>query len=556
MLLLGGCSREAPPPKQSDSGKQNVAAKELVIVSTNDFHAALDRAEGMASTLRDLKKRYGDHMVYLDAGDLFQGSLEGNIGKGKGVIAFYNLLHPDATAIGNHEFDYGPDVPDRVTVRPGDDGMGNLKARVKEAKFPMLSANLVVDPPVSCRPGPNCNALGQQTVFRPRTIIERNGARVCVIGVTTPLTRNITNPAFLKGTKFLDLKSVVQAEASWLKSNERCDWVVLLAHEGLRYEADGKTLKSTGLLPWLQEIPASTVDAVIGGHSHTPMQQVINGTPVVQAGKSAKFVSVLHLQRDNAGKKYRFDPWIEVPDRGVAFDVTSELMFYRQQAFEYKKSIIGATTAPFLYDKSKETALGNLVTDALRKINGVQTDCALMNAGAIRSNLPRGKISNDNIFRLMPFDDTIVIADLTGAELRELVEVACSGALGLCSQSGLQIKKLDVASHEPGPWDRDLNKDGKKEEWERNVILDVKDSQGKSLDPNRTYRVTTSSYLVEGGDFQDVVYDRIPASRIHYYFDLLVRDVLHSYFSKQSPLDPNRYYVANRPRMISVLPQQ
>ena len=550
-LLLASCSRDATPPKENSS-KQPTAPKELVIVSTNDFHAALDRAEGLASVIRDLRKRYADHMVYLDAGDLFQGSLEGNFSKGKAVIEFYNLLQPDAVAIGNHEFDYGPDVPSRVTVKPGEDGMGNLKIRVHEAKFPMLSANLVLDPPVACKPGPMCNALGQKTVFEPRTVIQRGENKVCVIGVTTPITANITNPAFLTGTRFVELKPVIQAEASWFRANDRCDWLLLLAHEGLRYESDGKTLKKNGLLPALQELPPSTIDAVIAGHSHTPMQQLVHGFPVVQTGRSAKNVGVLHLSHGDSGNSYHFDPLIPVPDTGVAFDVTTKLGYYRQLAFKYKRSIVGSATAPFLLDKTKESTLGNLVADALRYNDRAPADCSMVNGGSIRSNLPSGKISNENLFRLMPFDDSFVVVDLNGAELRTLVEVGCSGTLGLCSVSGLQIKRLNIPPGQPGAWDRDLNGNGTKEEWERNLIVEVRDAAGKPLDSHRIYHVATSSYLVEGGDFQDFIYDRIPPSKEHYYPDVLVREVIENYFKKKSPLNPKHYLSPSNPRIITV----
>src|SRR4030095_8672921 len=111
VFLIAGCG-EKEPAKPVPQPVQ-VAPDELVVVSTNDFHGALDRAEGVASVIRDLRKKYGAHMVYLDAGEQVQGSLESNITKGRAVIEFFNLLGLDAAALGNHELDYGPDVPGR-----------------------------------------------------------------------------------------------------------------------------------------------------------------------------------------------------------------------------------------------------------------------------------------------------------------------------------------------------------------------------------------------------------------------------------------------------------
>jgi 2',3'-cyclic-nucleotide 2'-phosphodiesterase (5'-nucleotidase family) len=198
LIFCAACSKENQSPKPLEKDDPG----ELVVVATNDFHATLDRAEGLAQVISDLRNRYGDRMIYLDAGDQFQGSLEGNISKGKAVVGFFNLMQLDAAAIGNHEFDYGPDVSDRITVEKGEDGMGALKARVREATYPFLSANLVSNPIVTCEPGAKCNALGHKTVFEPRTILERAGKKIGVIGATTSTARYRTSPAYLAGATF------------------------------------------------------------------------------------------------------------------------------------------------------------------------------------------------------------------------------------------------------------------------------------------------------------------------------------------------------------------
>src|SRR5262245_46029428 len=201
LLFFASCSKPDQPQKPMEKDE----AGEIVVVSTNDFHAALDRAEALAQVITDLRNRYGQKMIYLDAGDQFQGSLEGNISKGKAVVGFFNLMQLDAAAIGNHEFDYGPDISNRITVEKGEDGMGALKSRVSEATYPFLSANLVSDPVVSCESGEKCNALGHKTIFEPRTILERAGKKIGVIGATTATSRYRTSPAYLAGATFEDL---------------------------------------------------------------------------------------------------------------------------------------------------------------------------------------------------------------------------------------------------------------------------------------------------------------------------------------------------------------
>ncbi len=549
-LVLSSCAGEepAPPPVQNTATQTG----ELVLASTNDFHAALDRAEGLASVIRDLRKKYEDKLVYLDAGDQFQGSLEGNMSKGKAVIELFSLIGLDAAAMGNHELDYGPDVPQRVSVRKGEDGMGSFKKRAKEAKYPFLSANFTYDPPVSCAgPGPECNALYQKTILPPRTIIERGGQRIGVIGATTPVTANITDPEFIRGKKFDPMAPVIEAEAKWLREQKNCKWILLVVHEGLRYERDGKTLKDTALLTLLKQLPPGIVDAIVGGHSHIQIRDIVQGFPLLQTGISGQVVGVMHLSK-NAGKtEARFENFIPVPDTAVAFDVTRVMLFYRQLALDKKRKVIAKTTAPFPQDKTSESALGNLMADAVlhiaQRYGGA--DFAVMNAGGIRSGLPEGTLTYDNAFKLMPFSNNLVIVEMTGKELTSLLEIAFSGALGPASISGLKVTCARVSPGVDGPWMRDISGDGKKEDWERDLLLEVQSINGTPVQNDKTYRLATNTFLVEGGDYQDFVYDQIPPSRIHIHYDVIIRDLLADYFKAQSPLAPVTYYSESKARI-------
>jgi|GEM_PF-1291073 len=555
-LLLSNCKREKESqPIQDSETAQAQPADELVVVSTNDFHAALDRAEGLASVIRDLRKKYGERVVYVDAGDQFQGSLEGNTSKGKAVVAFFNLLQLDAAALGNHELDYGPDVPQRVMVRKGEDGMGAFKERVKEATYPFLSANLIQDPPVQCDPpGPTCNAMGQQTLLPPCKIVQRAGKKIGIIGVLTPITANITNPDFLKGERIEPIVPIVTAQARWLREKKKCDWVILVAHEGFRYEIDGKTFKNVGLLPVIKELPPGIVDIIIAGHSHIRIQTVMNGFPIIQTGIGAGVVGVTHLMKKNGKVESRFEPFVPVPDTAVAFDVTSLMIPYRQMALNFKRQVVARTTAPFPQDKTGESALGNLMADAVldaaEQVDSAQF--AVMNAGGIRSGLPEGIVTYDNVFKLMPFSNSLVVAELTGKELTTLLEVAFSGALGPASISGLKVTAMRIPAGQQGPWSRDLNGDGKKEDWERDLLVQATDSKGHQLNDNQIYRLATNTYLVEGGDYQDFVYDRIPESRIHIHYDQVIRDNLVQYFKAQSPLSPTHFYRESKARISYV----
>jgi 5'-nucleotidase len=117
----------------------------LSIVGTNDLHGHLEvlpAFSGYLESLRAARAAEGGGVVLLDGGDMFQGTLESNLAEGAPIVEAYAALGYDAVTIGNHEFDYGP-AGERATPREGDDPRNALRARVAEAPFPFLSANLL-----------------------------------------------------------------------------------------------------------------------------------------------------------------------------------------------------------------------------------------------------------------------------------------------------------------------------------------------------------------------------------------------------------------------------
>src|SRR4051812_26518131 len=118
----------------------------LSIVATSDVHGHVETLPwlgGHVANVRAARAADGGGVLLVDAGDLFQGTLESNLGEGTDVVRAYNQMGYAASAVGNHEFDYGPEGPE-VTVRsPEDDPRGALKARAREAKFPFLVSNII-----------------------------------------------------------------------------------------------------------------------------------------------------------------------------------------------------------------------------------------------------------------------------------------------------------------------------------------------------------------------------------------------------------------------------
>jgi 5'-nucleotidase len=547
ILFLAACV----PHKPAVRTKQD-----LMIVTTTDLHSQVDKAEGIATVIRALKKHYRDQMLYLDAGDLFQGSLEGNLSKGEVSVKLLNLLPLDAAAIGNHELDYGPDVPDRVRVLPGEDGLGNLKARVKQANFPWMSSNFILDPPQKCNPKTEslCNALGQKTIFKPRTVVNRGGYRIGIIGATTASTAKLTRPAFVAGTRFDNIAPIAVAESNLLRIQENCNLILLLVHEGPhRLISDGYRQES-GILPVFAELPEGTIDAAICGHSHLRVQEKILGIPVLQAGLYAQVVGMMRITGSN--KHITFEPFVDIPKDGNEPDVTAAMNPYRTLAAKVKKQYAGKSEGVFTKNHYLETPLGNMIADAVLEggKNAANAQFCILNAGGIRNDLPAGDLNYGDLFKVLPFENLVTIVQITGSELRRMLEIGTSGVLGDPPISGLKIVKLGVPPGENGPWDRDLDGNGIKETWERNLIVTITDLQGNQIQNDNTYLLATTDYITSGGDYQSEVFDKIPPERIQVYSDLPWRDVVLEFIKSRSPLNPASFYTSETRRITIIAP--
>jgi 5'-nucleotidase len=176
-----------------------------------------------------------------------------------------------------------------------------------------------------------------------------------------------------------------------------------------------------------------------------------------------------------------------------------------------------------------------------------------MNGGGIRENLPEGVLTYNDIYRVLPFENSLAIVEIKGKELRRTLEIAYSGGHKMPGVAGLKLKRLDIAAGISGEWSRDLNQDGKKEDWERKLIIDIRDSSNQPIVDSKTYRLALNDYLVAGGDHQKLVFEHIPVARKHIYSGTIDRDVLVDFIQngprKSKALRAQDYYSPQNPRV-------
>jgi 5'-nucleotidase len=317
--------------------------------------------------------------------------------------------------------------------------------------------------------------------------------------------------------------------------------VVLVAHAGLVCKLEATTAaciergQDAEIHALLEGLPERTLDAVVAGHTHLAAQATIRGTPVIEAGAGGERVGVLHLFAGGRRPAY-FEPFINVPERAVAPAVSRLLAPYRAQVEALRGQVAGEALGAFPRSVEAESALGDLLADALLRA-GRQTDAATMavvHAGHIRTGLSAGPIRQGDIFRMLPFDNHLVVVELTGAELRRFLSVALSGAHGVASVSGLHLS-LEPLPGAPGAGGA------------RYTLGDLRDEAGESIVDARLYRVATVDYLAGGGDDQLALFKGIDPARIHAHPDRISRDLFAELLHEVSPIAPERVLI--RPRM-------
>ena len=431
----------------------------LTILHVNDTHGHIipyidksidDRvpvsgADYLATLIQGERAANPEGCLLLSAGDMFQGTPISNIFQGRPVIEIMNHMQYDAMALGNHEFDWGQDV------------LGNI---IASSKFPVLSAN-VFKKDGSLFPG-----------VKPFVMVTRHHVRIAIIGLTTPETPYTSKPGNLKGLSFVPPEQILPALIKIVRS-KGADLVLVLSHLGLDADRDlAKRVKG--------------IDIIVGGHSHTAVDDPINesGTIIVQAGYNGLYLGELDIVFDPAKKKildYTKQNELKLVSAGPQAlfdtDVARIIDKYEAQVRTEFSKVAGMAAEDFTRRPDGESNLGDLVTDAMREASGAQI--AFYNAGGIRADLPRGPITLEMIYTTLPFDNRLITMDLSGTQIRELLEKGAQNGK-LLQVSGLKVEF-------------DLSRPA----GSKAVSISV---GGAPLDPATDYKVVTNDFLAVGGD--------------------------------------------------------
>ncbi|MBR4483756.1 MAG: metallophosphatase, partial [Erysipelotrichaceae bacterium] len=319
--------------------------EKLVLLHSNDMHGdflaeqkdayqegGIPLLSGFIKKVRDEEK----NVLFAIAGDMFRGSVIDSEYKGFSTIELMNFLSPDVVTLGNHEVDYG---------------LAHLLFLERCAKFPIINANMYIK-------------SNHTRLFEPYTILDINGLKVMFIGIITNEVLASTRNEEIIGS-FIDVWEAARQVGVIVDNYKttKVDLTVLLTHIG--FDQDKKLAE---LLD-----PNWGVDFIIGGHSHTYLQEpcIVNGVPIVQVGIGTDQIGRFDIEIDTDEHKMVSYQWecIPIDSRHCPIDpiLESVLNSYKERTDRIYGKIVTnfkrKLTHPSRY---QETELGNLFADLLQ----------------------------------------------------------------------------------------------------------------------------------------------------------------------------------------------
>jgi 5'-nucleotidase len=521
---------------------------ELNFLGINDFHGRIDTNTVLfAGTIEKLRAAAAPGATaFLSAGDNIGASLfASSVARDQPTIDVLNTLELKASAVGNHEFDGGwADLRDRVAA-----GGSN-------ARFPYLGANVY-------RTGTSEPALPEFTV------LEMSGIKVAVIGTVTQEVPSLVTPAGITELEFGDPVDAINRVAARIKTEHLADVIVVENHDGAGSGTpDGATLEQEvaagGPFARLVTETSADVDAIFNGHTHkeyawdAPVPGVAGKTrPIVQTGNHGENIGQIRLTVDTrtkavtgykAGNVQRTTDAAE--DLVAAFPRAAAVDAILRKALagaaEIGNQPVGNVTADITTaftsatdtipakrdDRAAESTLGNLVADSLAdalkapELGGAEI--GVVNPGGLRNELyfaPDGIITYAEADSVLPFVNNLWTTSLSGAQVRTLLEqqwqTNTDGSVPSRAYQQLGLSRNVSYTY-----------DAARAAGDRITAIRV---NGEPVDPAKSYRIGTFSFLATGGDnfriFKDATGTRDSG--------LVDRDAWITHLKDRSPVSPD-----------------
>ncbi|RAX48768.1 bifunctional metallophosphatase/5'-nucleotidase [Arthrobacter sp. AQ5-05] len=512
---VAGPATAAPekPNAQGQANKQeNTPSTTIELVGINDFHGRIEAngaeagAAVLAGAVQDYKSR-NRNTLFVSAGDNIGASTFTSFSQQDDpTIDALKAAGLDASAVGNHEFDRGfDDLLDRVIPRYGN---GDAAAGADYA----LGANVYLK-------GTKTPALKEYTLRK------LNGVTVGMIGTVTDQTASLVTPAGISGLDFGDQVEAANRVAAQLsdgdKSNGEADVLVLLTHEGSSSSNCASIGTEDTSYGDLVRETSGEIDAIISGHTHIgyscayPVEGWAKGLerPVLQAHQYGTTLDTLKI---TVSKKHKQVTGLEgglislttiasdgttVPRFEAVPEVATIVEAASKQAEVVGAQKIGNISANILRggtngsNRGVESSLGNLVADmhlwatSNENFGGIPAQIAFMNPGGLRADLlygTDGTVTYKDAASVQPFGNTLFTMDLTGAQIKSVLEEQWQ-------PDGASRPKLHLGIS--GGFSYTYNPNAARGEH-----ITSMSHRGEPIANDTVFRIVTNSFLATGGD--------------------------------------------------------
>lgn len=405
----------------------------LTVLFTSDVHGRVlpfddvrERpAEGSLAQVATLVKRVREetrNVIVLDGGDAIQGTplayygiaAPGSEGKDP-TVAGMNLVGVDAAVLGNHEFNFGLDV---------------LRRSIGQSSFPWLAANI----------------KGSGLEVGDELVLERGGITVGVLGLTNPNVPHWDPPSHWRGLEFLDPVETARRRLAALRA--KVDVVVVVAHTGFERDPDsgeGDDTEHENFAWRLAQLDG--IDLLLTGHTHRDIPPRRFGrTVVAQPGRWAERVTRVDFSLARAGRRWRVEGWQgrNLATGGESADprVTAAVADLHDRVTRELARPLGTLTAPLRLAgaPTADDPSVDLVHAVQLEATGAQLSLAA--PLGVRADFPPGPLTPRLAHALYPYPNTLLVVRLSGAQLKNVLEHAVHGWVGVeCAVSGCVARR-------------------------------------------------------------------------------------------------------------------
>lgn len=386
--LLLACS--SVPPASAVKSNGGVDVRELTVLYSNDEHGWMEGREpgrGAANLLGLWREKEGysedGPFLLLSGGDHWTGPAISTWFEGEGMVEVMNAMGYDATAIGNHEFDFGLD---------------NLEERISQANFPYLGANIEWKA---------TGALPTELGILAHTTVEVNDLSVGIIGLSTTSTPSTTNPINIVDLSFVNYEPVLREAVAQLELVDS-DLIFVVAHVCM-----------AALRPLAAAVADLNINLMGGGHCNELVAEKVGETILLESDGHFRSYARAHFEYDLAGDILIGSSFSAEQNQagGVDEPVAQIVASWREATDAQLNVALGFSSKEYL---ANDDRLQRAVVESWLQIDSA-ADIAINNRLALRSPLPRGVLTLADVVGLLPFENTIYAVELSGAEILQVL---------------------------------------------------------------------------------------------------------------------------------------